>query len=920
MATPVWSPSTLYVPGSLVQPLTAVTPQAVPPDNPNFASGNVGWDLDANLAIVAEQGYGSPNSLRLNPGSLGPRDAINQYQAAVIPGQSITASCSIQQGASAVGNAGGLVKLMWYDSGDILISESVGNNVNSGSGGAWNTSTVTGSAPSGAAYARVAIGLYRNAENFPVWAANVTWNYVLQAASGLIYKAVQPLAGFSAATEPVWPPVNGQTVVDNEVIWEAVLITRIVWEAQPILVSGPTEPTWPTMDGQTTPDNTISWETVSRRVEDPKCPNSRIVIIASSKIFAADGDIVPYSATVNPLDWSSPDDAGYLPTNLQQYGANPVGGLGLYRGNLHVMNSQGSQAWQVDEDPAQMALLDAFPIGTTYHESISPAFNDLFILTELGVRSTGIAGGSTNLQAGDVGMPIDPLVQQALSVAKANSVTPMGLYNPNAGQYWLMFPQFPPSPVAIHGDLTFAALNVPLPAFTYTGTGGIQPYTFQLINGAVMPPGLTLSTNGTVSGTPTQQGTFSWDVQITDAQGLTDWQTDTVQVVIGPMITGDAPDGVSGTSYAGYTYTLTPGSAPIDHTEIIAGQFPTGLTFDEATAAILAGTPTVPGTYNFTLRTIDTNQLYDDLDDTVNVLKSMILIGRSGVNDVVIRSNGETGWNSAPIYTGTGNRRYGIGIPGGRYAMHNLQGATPAAYTDDKGASWTLTAGNVISGGRDAIWLDGVLVIPGTAAVNRVLRSIDSGVTYVAVSGTPIRFLTTFNPGGPNGAGVSSAQLALTTNSGATFVDVGAHGISFTNGGGLSHNASQYIIFGNTGVSTPALTSWSPGSGFVPAILPGTIGAGPIVAYGWNEDDTEIAVSDANQVIRQVAGSGWVHTAKTFTHPAIQIKWTGTVFQVLTTPTGGGAGEMWFSPDGLAWTQAPLFGSYALSWLAQEYG
>jgi len=640
MATPKWSASTLYVPGSLVQPLTAPTPQAIPPDNPNFALGNTGWDLDSGLSIVAEQGYGSPNSLRLNTGLLGPRDAINQYQAAVNPGQSITASCSIQQGASASGNAGGLVKLMWYDSGDILLAESVGSNVNSGSGGAWNTSTVTGSAPAGAAYARVAIGLYRNSENFPVWAANVTWNYVLTGASGLIYQAVQPAPGFSAATEPVWPLVNGVQVVDNQVIWEAMLITRIVWEAQPILVSGPTEPSWPLIDGQTTPDNTISWETVSRRVEDEKCPNSRIVIIASSKIFAADGDIVPYSATVNPLDWSTPDDAGYLPTNLQQYGANPVGGLGLYRGNLHVMNSQGSQAWQVDEDPAQMALLDAFPIGTTYHESISPAFNDLFILTELGVRSTGIAGGSTNLQAGDVGMPVDPLVQQALAVAKANNVTPQGLYNPNAGQYWLMFSQYPPGPVAIHGALGDVGIGAPVQTFAYTGTGGIQPYTFQLINGTTMPPGLTLNTNGSVSGTPTTLGTYSWDVQITDSTGDTDWLTDTSETVNAPTISGDAPDATYGMAYS-YQYTVTPGDAAVSHCEFVNG--PPWLTID-ATGLATGTAPFTGGPWSFTVRVVDVNGAQGQVADSLALTGVGALLINTTIIDITGSGGGSAGF------------------------------------------------------------------------------------------------------------------------------------------------------------------------------------------------------------------------------------------------------------------------------------
>lgn len=436
MPTPKWEAGKLYPPGSLVQPLTAPTPQAIPPTNASFQDGNTGWDMDAGLSVDTGVGYGSLNALRLDPGNYGPRDAINQYKAAVIPGQRIRATAMVQQGASSSGAAGALVKLMWYDENDLLIRESVGTNINSGSGGAWHQSVVDDVAPDGADYCRIAGGLYRNSQNHPVWMDAFTWDYVLQSPAGLIYKAVQPSAGYSDNVEPTWPPVNGQTVVDNEVIWEAVLLTRIVWKARPILVSGPTEPTWPAADGEFVADNTISWEAVSRRVEDENCPNSRFVVIAASKIYATDDDIAPYSATVNPLDWTSKQDAGYLPVNLQQYGGNPLTGLGLYRGNVVALSASSSQVWQVDEDPAQTAILDAFPVGCEWHDTIAPVMNDMAFLTVEGVRSFGVAAGATNLATDDIGTPIDPLIQAEIA---ASPYEPFAFYYPARGQYWLIF-------------------------------------------------------------------------------------------------------------------------------------------------------------------------------------------------------------------------------------------------------------------------------------------------------------------------------------------------------------------------------------------------------------------------------------------------------------------------------------------------
>jgi hypothetical protein len=266
---------------------------------------------------------------------------------------------------------------------------------------------------------------------------SMSWAIVgTQAPPGLIYKAVQAGAAVSGVSEPSWPLTLGVQVNDGGVIWEAVQTARVVWEAAPLYVSGGAEPAWPTVAGGTVADGTIKWVAISRRIEDPKCPNSKVVAIAASKVFAGDKDIVRYCATANPLDWSSANDAGYLPTGLQQSGANDVAVLNLYRSNLVAMNASTFQMWQVDPDPASMSLLDSIDgIGSIYQLAAQAVGNDLFFLTPLGVRSVGIAANSTNLQAGDVGMPIDPLLRDLLATIAPGHAT----YYPAMGQYWLAF-------------------------------------------------------------------------------------------------------------------------------------------------------------------------------------------------------------------------------------------------------------------------------------------------------------------------------------------------------------------------------------------------------------------------------------------------------------------------------------------------
>jgi Putative Ig domain len=50
-------------------------------------------------------------------------------------------------------------------------------------------------------------------------------------------------------------------------------------------------------------------------------------------------------------------------------------------------------------------------------------------------------------------------------------------------------------------------------------SGGVQPYTWSVVAGA-LPPGLELPRRGnTISGTPTTAGTFTFTVRVTDDAG-----------------------------------------------------------------------------------------------------------------------------------------------------------------------------------------------------------------------------------------------------------------------------------------------------------------------------------------------------------------------------------------------------------------
>jgi hypothetical protein len=378
--TAPWVAGKTYVPGSLVRPLTKPPAVSAAPTNAGFESGDLtGWTASAGWSVVGGSQYAGAYCAQLAAAAGDDLTLTNTNQVPITPGQVINCSLRVKQGAAGSGNAGALIRMHWYDASHAEIGHNDGDAIYNG-GGSYKTAYLRAVAPTGAAFAAFGIGAWDHSPSHPMWVDDAAWDYTYAGPiSGLIYKAVQPNPGKSGSNEPAWPPVNGETVVDNQVIWEAVLATRLVWQASPLMVSGTTEPDWPEVNGGTVRDGSIDWIAQTTQILDVNCPPSKIVAIAAGKVYAADNDIIRYCATVNPLDWTTQDDAGYLPFGLQTYGSNPVAAMGLYRSNLVAFNSEGFQMWQVDEDPASTALLDALPIGSTQNRALAPVANDLFV-------------------------------------------------------------------------------------------------------------------------------------------------------------------------------------------------------------------------------------------------------------------------------------------------------------------------------------------------------------------------------------------------------------------------------------------------------------------------------------------------------------------------------------------------------------
>ncbi len=140
--------------------------------------------------------------------------------------------------------------------------------------------------------------------------------------------------------------------------------------------------------------------------------------------------------------------------------------------------------------------------------------------------------------------------------------------------------------------------------------GGVGQVTWV---GDTLPPGLNLTTNGILTGTPTQTGSFNLSITANDTSASPQSTTVqfTLQVNNSPLTitTTSLPNGLVGAAYNNPIVT-TGGTQPVFFS-LTTASFPPGLTITQPAqgtqTGALAGTPTTAGTYNFSETVTDSS-------------------------------------------------------------------------------------------------------------------------------------------------------------------------------------------------------------------------------------------------------------------------------------------------------------------------
>ncbi|WP_193556118.1 S-layer homology domain-containing protein, partial [Paenibacillus ginsengarvi] len=139
---------------------------------------------------------------------------------------------------------------------------------------------------------------------------------------------------------------------------------------------------------------------------------------------------------------------------------------------------------------------------------------------------------------------------------------------------------------------------------TIESFGGIGKRTYSLVSGA-LPVGMALTSSGVFSGAPTVAGSYTFTLRVTDDQPANANQSFTV--VIEPpeplkFGTTSLPNGKVGAAYTPVTIESFGGFGK--HTySLVSGALPVGMAL--TSSGSFSGSPTVAGSYTFTVRVTD---------------------------------------------------------------------------------------------------------------------------------------------------------------------------------------------------------------------------------------------------------------------------------------------------------------------------
>lgn len=150
--------------------------------------------------------------------------------------------------------------------------------------------------------------------------------------------------------------------------------------------------------------------------------------------------------------------------------------------------------------------------------------------------------------------------------------------------------------------------------------GGIPPRSWSLFDGG-LPAGIRLSAEGQLSGTATEFGSFEFTLQVKDTETSTAKQSLQLYLLaLSPMVSSqDIPKARQDQAYV--NRLMAEGGMPPYRWRIQSGGLPSGIGLSED--GLMAGTPTVAGTFEFVVEVRDSTDRSGQAQFTLHVIEPL---------------------------------------------------------------------------------------------------------------------------------------------------------------------------------------------------------------------------------------------------------------------------------------------------------
>ena len=376
--------------------------------------------------------------------------------------------------------------------------------------------------------------------------------------------------------------------------------------------------------------------------------------------FSASGGKVPYTWTVSGLPGLSVSASGTVSGSLTN--------AGTFTLVVTVTDSLNSSASRTATASAFGITTGSLPTASTindYSASISaaggtPPYSFSASGLPAGITFTGGVFGGRPMNPGSATIAVQASDSAGLSMSASYSLTITG-----------------PAALKIFSTSLSDATVGQAYSDTLSATGGTAPYSWTPSGGQV-PGGLSLSSTGAVTGLPTNPGTYSFGVKLTDVSGNSAVGTIGMTVKPAPVsITSGAafPAGVVGSDYPVQILTAAGGVPP--YTFSVRGSLPDGLSLSNSQ---IGGVPTTPAEAAFTLVATDSSM------PPMTGLLGISVSVRPGAADLVVAAG--TAAFAITAGTSTTPPPTAIGISSSRVAQI-------LAYTTNVNVPWlTVTGGS----------------------------------------------------------------------------------------------------------------------------------------------------------------------------------------------------------------------------------